>query len=62
MKAMQRNMDINGKTRPSSTKGFAIPKAKGNLKEAEGIIKGDSKKEGEAFIQGSEISAEKSPK
>jgi hypothetical protein len=62
MKAVQRNMDFNGKTRPTSTEGFASPKAKGNLKEAEGIIKGDSTKAGEAVIQGNKIPAAKSPK
>lgn len=46
-----RNIDINGKTRPTTTAGIASPKAKGNLKEAEAIIKGDSKKAAEGVQQ-----------
>jgi hypothetical protein len=46
-----RNIDVNGKTRPASTQGIATPKAKGSMKEAEGIIKGDPKKAGEGLIQ-----------
>jgi hypothetical protein len=46
-----RNIDVNGKTRPTSTKGIATPKAKAHLDEAEGIIKGDAKKAGEAVMR-----------
>lgn len=44
MKPTPRNIDVNGKTRPTTSAGIASPKAKDDLKEAEGIIKGDSKK------------------
>jgi hypothetical protein len=40
MKPKPRNIDVNGKTRPTTTTGIASPKDKGSLKEAEGIIKG----------------------
>ena len=46
-----RNIDVNGKTRPTSTKGIATPKAKAHIEEAEGIIKGDAKKAGEAVMK-----------
>jgi len=46
-----RNIDVDGKTRPTSTKGIATPKAKGDIEEAEGIIKGDAKKAGVAVIR-----------
>jgi hypothetical protein len=41
-----RNIDTDGKTHPTSTKGMASPKAikGGGMKEAQGIIKGDAKK------------------
>ncbi len=51
MKRELRNIDVDGKTRPTSTQGIASPKAEGHLKEAEGIIKGDAKKAGEGVIQ-----------
>jgi hypothetical protein len=46
-----RNIDVNGKTRPPSTVGIATPKAKARVEEAEGIIKSDAKKAGEAVIK-----------
>jgi hypothetical protein len=46
-----RNIDVNGNKRPTTTQGIATPKAKGSVKEAEGIIKGDPKKAGEGSIQ-----------
>jgi hypothetical protein len=46
-----RNIDVNGKTRPTSVKGIATPKAKAHVEEAEGIIKGDVKKMGEAVMR-----------
>jgi hypothetical protein len=46
-----RNIDVYGKTRPTSTKGIATPKAKAHLEETEEIIKGDAKKAGEAVIK-----------
>jgi hypothetical protein len=46
-----RNIDVSGKTRPTSTKGIATPKTKARVEEAEGIIKGDAKKAGEAVIR-----------
>ena len=46
-----RNIDVDGKTRPTSTKGIATPKAKAHVEEADGIIKGDPKKAGEAVIR-----------
>jgi hypothetical protein len=45
------NVDVNGKTRPTSTKGIATPKTKARLEETEGIIKGDGKKAGEAVMK-----------
>jgi hypothetical protein len=51
MKQQPRNIDVDGKTRPTSTQGIASPKAEGHVKEAEGIIKGDPKKAGEGVIQ-----------
>jgi hypothetical protein len=48
-----RNIDVDGKTRPTSTQGIATPKvSRGNIKETEGIVKGDAKKAGEGVIQG----------
>jgi hypothetical protein len=46
-----KNIDVNGKTRPTSTTGIANPKAKAQVEEAEGIIKGDAKKAGEAVFK-----------
>jgi hypothetical protein len=46
-----RNIDVNGKTRPASTKGIATPTAKAHVEEAEGIIRGDAKKAGEAVMR-----------
>ena len=46
-----RNIDVNGKTRPTSIKGIATPKAKAHLEETEGIIKGEAKKAGQAVIK-----------
>jgi hypothetical protein len=46
-----RNIDVYGKTRPTSTKGIATPKTKAHLEETEGIIKGDAKKAGVAVIK-----------
>ena len=51
MKPTPRNIDVNGNTRPTTTAGIASPKAKDDLKEAQGIIKGDSKKAGEGLMQ-----------
>jgi hypothetical protein len=45
-----RNIDVNGKTRPTSTKGIATPKVKAHIEEG-GIIKGDAKKAGEAVMR-----------
>ena len=45
------NVDVSGKTRPTSTKGIATPKTKARLEEPEGIIKGDGKKAGEAVMK-----------
>jgi hypothetical protein len=46
-----RNIDVDGKTRPTSTQGIATPKAKAQVEEAEGITKGDAKKAGEAVMR-----------
>jgi hypothetical protein len=46
-----RNIDVNGKTRPTSTKGIAAPKAKAHVEKREGIIKGNAKKAGVAVIR-----------
>ena len=46
-----RNINLNGKTRPTSTKGIATPKTKAHFEETEGIIKGDARKAGEAVIK-----------
>ena len=46
-----RNIDVNGKTRPISTKGIATPKTKAHLEETEGIIKGGAKKVGDAVMK-----------
>ena len=35
MKKEPRNIDVDGKTRPTSTQGIAGPKTEGHLKEAE---------------------------
>ena len=45
------NIDVNGKTRPTSTKGIATPKTKAHLEETERIIKGDAKKAGGAVMK-----------
>ena len=47
-----RNIDANGKTRPTTTKGIATPKTKVNVEEAEDIIKGDAKNGDEAESKG----------
>jgi hypothetical protein len=46
-----RNIDVIGKTRPTSTKAITTPKTKAHLEETEGIIKGDAKKAGEAVMK-----------
>jgi hypothetical protein len=47
-----RNMDTDGKTRPTSTHGVASPRAnKGWTKEAQGIIKGDAKEAEERVVE-----------
>jgi hypothetical protein len=48
-----RNMDTDGKTHPTSTKGIASPRASkgGEMKEAQGIIKGNAKKAGERVVE-----------
>jgi hypothetical protein len=46
-----RNIDVNGKTRPTSTKGIATPKTKAHLEQTEGIIKGNAKKASEAVMK-----------
>ena len=46
-----RNIDVHGKTRPTSVNGIATPKAKAHIEEAEGIVKGDAKKLGEAMMR-----------
>ena len=49
-----RNIDVNGKTRPTSNPGDSHHSAKaikGSVKEAEGVIKGDPKKAGEGFME-----------
>jgi hypothetical protein len=56
------HVDVNSKTRHSSKEGLAGPKSQENLKEAEGIIKGDSKKAGEAVIQQNKTSPENHPR
>jgi hypothetical protein len=38
------NIDIDGKTRPTSTKGFATPKTKFYIEKAEEIVQDDRKK------------------
>jgi hypothetical protein len=60
MKAV--HVEVNSRTRPISNEGLASPKAKENLKEADGIINGDAKKAGEAVVQQNKIPAGKSPK
>ena len=50
MKSVQRNIDVNGKTRPTSIVGIASPKVKNSVKEAEGM-KGDAKKPGQGMMQ-----------
>jgi hypothetical protein len=51
MKSVQRNIDVNGKTRPTPIEGIASPKVKSYVREAEGIIKGDAKKPREGMMQ-----------
>jgi hypothetical protein len=51
MKSVQRNIDVNGKTRPTSIEGIASPKVKNYVKEAEGIVEGDAKTPREGTMQ-----------
>jgi hypothetical protein len=45
-----RNIDVNGKTRPISTKGIATPKTKAHLEDG-GNYQGDAKKVGDAVMK-----------
>jgi hypothetical protein len=46
-----RNIDTDGKTHPTSTKGITSPKASkgGDMKVVQGIIKGNAKRAGEVI-------------
>jgi hypothetical protein len=46
-----RNIDRDGVTHPPSTKGIASPRSSKEVKEAEGVIKGNPKKAAEGFME-----------